>query len=175
MRQKACCGIEDQNVLVWLGATLLFGCFGGFRKGKGKGKGDKNAGVISRKNPLLDGHEGEEDMIMSNPIFGNDDDDPTADPGPSRILKAPPSLDDEIESGTRVRMVRAGRLRKANHKTAKELFAVKAGDVLVVEDKGTGKDGVERVLMRLDMEEPANKHHKKGHKQSGWLRPSDKA
>lgn len=33
-RRHACCGIDDYDVLMWLVATLMFGCCGGIHKGK---------------------------------------------------------------------------------------------------------------------------------------------
>ena len=74
-------------------------------------------------------------------------------------------------------MVRDEPARKGAQRGSNEGFTLKKGNVVHVEEKKVGKDGVERVKVKLDMADEVNEHHHgKGNKhndKSGWIRTSD--
>ena len=74
----------------------------------------------------------------SNPIFDSEDMQQNSTPV-------------KIAVGSRVEVLRPEALRKKNVKSASHVCHLKAGDVLVVDDRANGNDGVERVQARVDM------------------------
>jgi hypothetical protein len=77
-------------------------------------------------------------------------------------------------AGARLIVKRQEGVRKHPKHGSDQMFVLKPGDVINVEETKVGKDGVERLKVTLDADDPANKHHKDKHKsKSGWIRTSD--
>jgi hypothetical protein len=78
-------------------------------------------------------------------------------------------------AGARLIVKRQEGVRKHPKHGSDQMFVLKPGDVVNVEESRVGKDGVKRLKIKLDEDDPANKHHKDKHKgKSGWIRTSDR-
>ena len=182
-RRQACCGIHDQDVLMLLGVVALFACFGG-RGTRRSGKEWKQ--MLTKKEKEQAGKS--TGLATKNPLFADDEDSTVGeDPTVKRVVRTNPIFNADPEAGdnkkaggikmpvgSRVEVVRPSPVYKQNAKGATQLFLLNVGDVLVVQDRKKGKDGVERILAKVDMDAPINKHHHKSHSKSGWVRISNK-